>query len=469
MFNETIAAISTPLGPGGIGIIRISGAGACAILTRLFFREQRGVKTNYNPPTKENLSSHRVYYGHVIEPGTGNIIDEVLAIYMKAPKSYTREDVVEIQSHSGFVVLDRILSAVVDAGAALAGPGEFAKRAFLNGRIELSQAEAIIDLINAPCETAVYMASRQLAGHLRDGINTLVARITALLATCEASIEFPEALDRPSGLSELKRTINDSILPDIAALIQREKDTAPFREGVLLAIAGAPNVGKSSLLNKLVERETAIVSDVPGTTRDIVREYFSIKGVPVVVCDTAGIHDTEDPVECVGIEKARDHFQRAEIILLVLEATRPLNAFEEKLIEEFNNTKTIAIINKDDIVDHGAILDIENKLRGLAHIRVSAKVGNGIAELKDMIFNSLVSGKTHQNSDIATPNLRQRKILEAARQAIQQVSLAAETNQPLEPVCGMLHNVLHVLEEISGNRNDENLYDHIFSQFCIGK
>lgn len=469
MINETISGISTPLGPGGIGIIRISGPSACAILKGLFFRQGRGAKKNNDHTPQDFLSSHVVYYGHIIEPSSGNIIDEVLAIYMKAPKSFTREDVVEIHSHSGFVVLDRILSAVVDAGAALAGPGEFTKRAFLNGRIDLTQAEAVIDLINAPCETAVQMASRQLAGGIRDAIKNIVDRITALQAKCEATIEFPETVDPESDFSDLLRIIRQSLLPDISSLIQRQKDTAIFREGVLLAIAGVPNVGKSSLLNRLVERETAIVSDVPGTTRDIVREYVSINGVPVVVCDTAGIHDTKDPVECLGIEKAREHFHRAEIVLLVLEATRRLNAFEEKLVKEFKNIKTIAIINKDDLADEDAILDIKKKLNGVSHIRVSAKFGSGIAELKALIFEDLVSGKRVVNSESVTPNFRQRKILEKAMQELQQCGLSAETEKRLELVSERLDNVLHILEEISGNRSNEALYDRIFSQFCIGK
>ena len=468
MTNNTIAAISTPLGPGGIGIIRISGPGAYAIMTRLFVRKRQGTKTNIKHISEDRFSSHLVYYGHITEPTNGNIIDEVLAIYMKGPRSFTREDVVEIHSHSGFVVLDRILSTVVDAGAALSGPGEFTKRAFLNGRIDLTQAEAVIDLINAPCETAVQMASRQIAGGFRAVIEKIVDRITALLATCEASIEFPDEM-HTGDLLGLRRTLRQSILPDIAALIQQQKDTAIFRDGVLLAIAGVPNVGKSSLLNKLVERETAIVSDIPGTTRDIVREYFSINGIPVVVCDTAGIHDTKDPVECMGIEKARDHFHRADIVLLVLEATRGLNDFEEALVEEFKNTKTIAVINKDDLSDVDTSLDIEKRLERISHIRVSAKFGTGMADLKDLIFKTLASEKGIVNCESVTPNLRQRKVLEKAKQEIQRFNITDESEQSLELVSGMLGNVLQILEEISGNRSKEDLYDNIFSQFCIGK
>lgn len=469
MTNNTIAAISTPLGPGGIGIVRISGPDAYAIMQRLFFRKHQNDHCGAIHSPEKKFTSHRVYYGHLMDTGHRAIIDEVLAIYMKRPRSYTREDVVEFHAHSGFVVLDRILSAVVDAGADLAAPGAFSQRAFLNGRIDLTQAEAVIDLINAPCETAVQMASRQVAGGLRDVLETITANIAELQATCEADIEFPETTDQLADLQHIKRTIRADIAPEIAALIQRQKDTAVYQEGVLLAIAGIPNVGKSSLLNRLVERETAIVSEVPGTTRDIVRDYFSINGVPVVICDTAGIHDTKDPVECVGIKKARDHFQRANLVLLVLEATRAMNAFEETLADDFKNTSTIVVVNKDDVAIENAVSGIQKKIKTLPHIRVSAKTGVGIDALKALIFKDIVSGNDRVNHDGITPNLRQRKILERVKQELHRLERSAEAEQSIEVASSLLNNILHLLEEISGNRNKEDLYELIFSQFCIGK
>ncbi len=469
MTSNTIAAISTPLGPGGIGVVRISGPLAYTIMKRLFVRRKRRASRTGSLSEKVRFLSHFVYYGHLVEPGNENIIDEVLAIYMKGPKSFTREDVVEFHSHSGFVVLNRILSVVIDAGAVLSSPGEFSKRAFLNGRIDLTQAEAVIDLINAPCETAVQMASRQVAGGLRDVVEGLTAAITRLQANCEASLEFYESEAHDDDLLHVRETLRSSILPEITALIKRQKDTAIFKDGMLLAIAGAPNVGKSSLLNRLVERETAIVSDVPGTTRDIVRDFFSINGVPVVICDTAGIHDTQDPVECMGIEKARDHFHRADLVLLVLEATRRVNAFEKKLIEELKNTRMITVINKADVADDDAVDHIQKKTTHIPCIHVSAKTGTGIAALKDLIFNDLVSGENLGGLEGATPNLRQRKILEKIERELQRCVIAAETEQSLDVVSGLFNDILHFLGEISGNRNKEDLYDHIFSQFCVGK
>lgn len=469
MSSNTIAAISTPLGPGGIGVVRISGPLAYTIMKQLFVRKKRRSNRTGRYSEEGRFSSHFVYYGHLVEPEHENIIDEVLAIYMKGPKSFTREDVVEFHSHSGFVVLDRILHAVVDAGADLSGPGEFSKRAFLNGRIDLTQAEAVLDLINAPCETAVQMASRQVAGGLREVIEALTATIAKLQAVCEANIEFYESVEDDQARLTVQEALSNSVLPEITKLIKRQKDTAIFKEGVLLAIAGAPNVGKSSLLNRLVERETAIVSEVPGTTRDIVRDYISINGVPVVICDTAGIHDTQDPVECLGIKKARDHFRRADIVLLVLEAARKLNNFEKKLIEELKYTRMIAVINKADIADDDAVADTQEKTKSIPHIQVSAKTGIGVAALKERIFNDLVSGKDIGHHAGATPNLRQRILLERIVQALQRCIVAAETEQSLDVISGLLNDILNLLGYISGNQKKEDLYDHIFSQFCVGK
>jgi tRNA modification GTPase len=468
MINKTIAAISTPLGPGGIGVIRISGPDACAIMRKLFIR-QTGSKKQNDPSGAVPYFSHRVYYGHIIFPGTGEIIDEVIAFLMKGPKSFTREDVVEFHSHSGFVVLDRILGAVVDVGATLAVAGEFTKRAFLNGRIDLTQAESVIDLINAPCETAVRLASQQIAGGLRDHVKKISDRLSSSQAKCEASIEFAEEMDCAAAIVELQKTIQEWVLPEIAMLIQRQKDTAIFKEGLLLAIAGVPNVGKSSLLNQLVERETAIVSEISGTTRDIVREYFSINGVPVVICDTAGIHETNDPVECLGIAKAREHIQRADIVLLVLEAIREPNAFEERLLDEIAKQKTIVVINKVDLADDRTLDELKKKLKNICHTSVSAKFGLGIAGLKNLIFKEFISAKRTVTPEWVSPNLRQRKILEIAMSEIQRCCKAAEKQEPIELVSELLKKSLSTLEKISGNRTNDDLYDNIFSQFCIGK
>jgi tRNA modification GTPase len=469
MTNQTIAGIATPLGPGGIGIIRISGPEAYKILQKLFVRHKRDANNTVNRTVDMCFRSHFVYYGYLCEPGAETILDEVLAIYMRGPKSFTREDVVEIHSHSGFVVLDRILSAIIDAGVTLAGPGEFSKRAFLNGRIDLSQAEAIIDLINAPCETAAQIASQQVAGGFRDAIETITNTVVAMQAKCEADIEFGEEVGLDAFASDFTDEITRFVLPEITRLIKRQKETSIFREGLHLAIVGVPNVGKSSLLNKLVEREAAIVSEVPGTTRDIVREFISINGVPVVVCDTAGIHETVDPVECIGIQKARAQIHQANIVLMVLDASRELNAFEETLFEELTQSQVIVVINKDDIANSIAILDLEKKFKAFNMIKVSAKFGTNVDALKALIFKDYVFGKKHDTDSWVTPNLRQRKLLEKAKQELESFQRFVELGTSPEGLSEKLDNVLGFLGEISGSPGKEDLYDQIFSQFCIGK
>ncbi|BBO70201.1 tRNA modification GTPase MnmE [Desulfosarcina alkanivorans] len=471
MFNHTIAAIATPLGPGGIGIIRISGPSAYAILKRLFVRQLRAKKkrTHFKSSSNDTFRSHMVYHGYIMGVDRETIIDEVLAIFMQGPKSFTREDVVEIQSHSGFIVLNRILSAIIDAGAGLAMPGEFTKRAFLNGRIDISQAEAVIDLINAPCETAAQMASHHLTGGIRDIVQTLTFKLNNLQAKCEAAIEFLETGEDRTLISDVSREVRNEILPGISKLIQRQKETAIFRKGLHLAIAGSPNVGKSSLLNRLVEREAAIVSDFPGTTRDVVREYISINGIPVVVCDTAGIHETSDPVECMGIEKSRNQIHHADIVLMVLDGTRDVNAFEEKLLTEIKEDKTIVVVNKDDVVDEGVIRGIEKRVAKYSWIRVSAKTGTRIDQLKSLIFKDIVHGQQGAGDTWAAPNLRQRKILEKTSAALAPLTGQGVSGQPIELVSERLKHSLQLIGEISGVDGREDLYDHIFNQFCVGK
>ncbi len=471
MLAETIAAISTPLGPGGIGIIRISGPHAPAILMRLFRRRGRGGRSEDGRAVALPIQSHRVYYGFVCDPHDGNVIDEVLALYMQGPKSFTREDVVEIHSHSGIVVLDRLLSAVVNAGARLADPGAFTKRAFLNGRIDLTQAEAVVELINAPCETAARMAGSHIAGGLRGVVDDMVNTIVGLQSKCEAIIEFGEsdAIACQLVFEEAATTLGQVVLPEIGALIRRQKEAAVYRDGLALTIAGMPNVGKSSLLNNLVQKETAIVSDIPGTTRDVVREYSSINGVPVTICDTAGIHDTTDPVECIGIARARSQIQSADTVLLVVEATRPLRDFEVRLYDESRAKRTLVVINKDDLADAVAVAAIERRLGAHRCVRVSAKTGAGLEALKNRIFSGLVAESGRVSGERITPNLRQRIILERAGREIESLSVAMETRPAVELISEKMKQILHILEEISGSRGRDDLYEHIFSQFCVGK
>ena len=467
--NPTICAISTPLGPGGIGVIRLSGQDAVAILNVVFLPRMRSQASSKNEAWPK---SHRIYYGHIADPKRGQIIDEVLAFCMKAPNSFTREDVVEIQSHSGIIVLDQILSLLIDYGAALAGPGEFTKRAFLNGRIDLSQVESIIDLINAPGEAAAGIASRQMTGALKDEVEEICKKIVDLRARCEALIEFSEeeigiAEHAAAGIdSELRQTI----LEDLKRLIQKQKESAVYNEGIHVAISGCPNVGKSSLLNRIAQRETAIVSDLPGTTRDIVKDQISINGIPVVLCDTAGIHDTKDPIECIGIERARKQIACADLTLMVMDASRQLNALEFQWLTEKPVKATIVVINKNDQADENNVEAIMNEIHEHPHIRVSAKLGDGIDDLKSMILKRCLAEPDSKPPMGATPNLRQRKLLEKVKAEMEAItSCGPLIEESLEELSGMMSNALGLLAEITGKKHQADLYDQIFNQFCIGK
>ena len=463
MNNRTIAAISTPLGPGGVGILRISGPQSLPILKKIFVPR--------NNKKKSTIRSHHIYYGHIREINAGRIIDEVLTFYMKSPNSYTREDVVEIQSHSGYVILDRLLSNIIDAGAELANPGEFTQRAFLNGRIDLSQAEAIIDLINAPCETAANIAINQASGGIKAKIKTLIDFVIELQGKCEAFIEFGESyqLEISNTLNEVHGAMENALLPQIIEMIRNQKANAVFFDGLLMTIAGVPNVGKSSLLNQLVEKEIAIVSEIPGTTRDVIREFYSINGIPVTLCDTAGLHDTNDPVECIGIDKAHDHIERSELLLFVVEATRPLNAFEEQFLEDKKNKRIIVILNKDDIADTEALNRIKQKIDAFNFITVSAKTGHGIADLKAMIFNTLISQTDDAIFSGVTPNLRQRKILEKIEKLMRMGGESGKNHLSVELFAENLGCIRRLFEEIIGTKTNEDIYDYIFKQFCVGK
>jgi tRNA modification GTPase len=471
MNNRTIAAISTPIGPGGIGIIRISGDDSLLILKNLFVSRKNLSDPDYDLATERSFSSHHVYHGFVHDIGGGNLIDEVLAFYMKGPNSYTREDVVEIQSHSGYVVLDRILSAVLDAGAELAEPGEFTQKAFLNGRIDLTQAEAVIDLITAPCSTAATLAIQQASGAIKRKIDQILDLVIEINAKCEAMIEFDDSDDLAlgAGLVEIKSSLFQSLLPQIQNLIQSQKTTAIFCQGVLMTIAGVPNVGKSSLLNQLVEKEAAIVSEIPGTTRDVIREYLSIKGVPIILCDTAGLHETQDPVECIGINRAHDHIERAELLLFVIEANRELNPFEETFFSENKSKRTIIVVNKVDIADAEALKKIYRKIKDFKYINVSAKTGSGVDELKDLIFHYLVNDPMGETNLGVTVNLRHRKILEKIERILLSAKDKGEDLQAPELIADLLGRIRILLEDITGRNTNEDIYKSIFSQFCVGK
>ncbi len=469
MIDTTIAAIATPLGTGGIGIIRISGPRSLTILKRLF-SGTKSIKTSDSSDRETAfLPSHKIHYGFIVDPVSMDLVDEVLAIYMAGPKSYTREDVVEIHSHSGYVVLEKILEMVLDNGALLAEPGEFTKRAFMNGRIDLTQAEGIIDLINAPCETAAQMASEQVTGGFRNIVQGLVEQVNTLLARCEAQIEFSEEIEESVNGHGINDEINGQLIPHINDLILRQKEAAIYKEGFSLTIAGVPNVGKSSLLNQLVQKETAIVSEFPGTTRDVVRDYISINGVPVMICDTAGIQETIDPVECMGIVKAKEQIRAADLVLMVFDGSRDLSEYEIKETDMTMKQKRIYVINKADIGEEETMDRIQKHLHPIRALRVSAKYGTNIDKLKERIFFAMVKPDSMNRDNRVSPNLRQRKILENVIREFRKENLEEFHENSLEFISDTLMRVRKLLGEITGDQQQDGLYDQIFNQFCIGK
>lgn len=466
--DETIAAIATPPGPGGIGIIRISGPLSLPILTRLFFP-----RTN---KTMCSFESHRMYYGWIKDPVSGSTVDEVLAVFMQAPNSYTREDVVEIQCHGSYLVLQEILSLILAHGARLAQPGEFTKRAFLNGRLDLTQAEAVLELIDARTDAARSMAIGQLQGRLHEKVAAIQESLVAMLALIEVAIDFPEddtdILDHASLLSQFK----EKVQKPLGNLIARADEGKIFREGISVVILGRPNVGKSSLLNTLLDEDRALVTPIPGTTRDTIEEVVNIKGMPVRIVDTAGIRHTSETLEEMGIQRARAKLADAEMVLFVLDATANLTAED---LELYNNIKhnrkkqhILLVLNKIDIAPEIEPEHYRTALGNEAFVAVSAKLHEGIEKLTDAIY-SLVTGSGKKigwdpGAD-AVPNVRHKDALKKAKEACGRIESGLHSLVSPDLLAIDIQSALAHLGEIVGETTTEDVLDMIFTRFCIGK
>lgn len=455
--SDTIAAISTPLGEGGIGIVRLSGSEAITIASKIF-QSPKGV----NLP---KVKTHTIHYGFIIDPDTGEKIDEVLITVMRAPHTYTREDVVEINCHGGYITLKRILDIVLKQGARLAEPGEFTKRAFLRGRIDLSQAESVIDLIRAKTEHAQKIALEHLSGKLSQKINELRDSLMRVCAHVEAYIDFPEEDIDGMTAGEILEEIN-RIKNEIKYLIEGYEEGKIYREGLTTAIVGKPNVGKSSLLNALLMKDRAIVTEIPGTTRDIIEEYVNIKGMPLKIVDTAGIREAHDLVEAEGIKRTLRAVELAELVLLVLDSSRPVNSLDEEIINKIMDKRVIVVINKKDIKSKE--FQIPDSLKNKPIIEISALTGEGIEDLKELIFNTTITGRYAQEGVVVT-KLRHKQALEKALQAIHNAVKSFTGNEPLEITAMFLREGLSFLGQIVGVVTTEEILDLIFSEFCIGK
>lgn len=454
--ENTICAVITPPGTGGISVIRLSGKDAISIASRVFHKKS-GKSIN-------EARSHSIHYGHILGPCSREIIDEVLTAIMKSPHTYTCEDVVEISCHGGPLVTDKILELLVREGAGLAEPGEFTRRAFLNGRIDLTQAEAVIDLIHSKSEEGLRAAIWQLEGNISNKINSLRHNLTTALASLEAFIDFPDD-DIDVAIHDIKGRVHSS-LESIDRLIEGYYKWRPFREGILTAIVGRTNVGKSSLLNLLLGEERAIVTPHPGTTRDIVDGLANVGGLPLKILDTAGLRATEDIVEEEGIRRMYHSIDSSELVLLVIDGSEPLTEWDEELLKKTAGKKKIIIINK---IDKGNMLQEELNRYNSPVVCISIIKGEGIGLLKGIIRNTVADSGQRMAGEAIVTNLRHKNALEHSKKELNHFLGALHDKLPLEIQALHLRGGLDSLGEITGAVTTDDILDRVFSEFCIGK
>ena len=457
MKSETIAAIATPLGEGGIGIIRISGDDSLEVLNRIF-----------RPASGKPVKSRMMTYGHIINPEDSSITDEVLAVYMKGPKTYTAEDVAEINCHGGLIPLKRVLSLVLGAGARLAEPGEFTKRAFLNGRLDLSQAEAVIDVISAKTDRFFDAAIDQLEGSLSRKTEAISAKVMDILVEMAVNIDYPdediEELTYEKLTAEFK-----SVISDIEKLLAGAGNGKLLREGIAIGIVGMPNVGKSSLLNCLLRESRAIVTEIPGTTRDTIEEYMSIRGIPVKLTDTAGIRTTDDKVEKIGIERSKKILGEADIVIFVADASRALMDEDIEIMKSLIPGRSLILLNKTDLEMVTKPADIEAFAPEVKIIETSLISGTGAEELENAIYD-MVSDKTEQTGDgNLITNVRHENALREALSSAEDALKGAEERQPLELIEIDVSGCRNALGEVTGETASADVIDEVFSRFCLGK
>jgi len=458
---DTIAAISTPMGEGAIAIVRLTGDQALSIIDKI-----------YKGPGNKKLSevnSHTIHYGHLVDPDSEKVVEEVMVSIMRGPKTFTREDVVEINCHGGLVSVKKVLNLVLTNGARLAEPGEFTKRAFLNGRIDLSQAEAVMDLIRAKTDRAMNVALGQMEGRLSKLVQTLRQEILETLAHVEVNIDYPEYDDVEEMTHNMLIKKASYVKDQLVKLLQTAEQGKILREGISTVIVGRPNVGKSSLLNAFVQENKAIVTDIPGTTRDVIEEYVNVRGVPLRLLDTAGIRETEDIVERIGVEKSRTVLKEADLILLVLNNAEELTNEDLQLFEATKGMETIIIVNKTDLPRK---IDM-NRIRELGGnspiIATSILEDKGINELEEAISNLFFEGDLEASDLTYVSNTRHIALISQALKIIEDAISAIENNTPIDLVQIDLTRAWEILGEIIGDTVSDSLIDQLFSQFCLGK
>ena len=459
LFEDTIAAISTPIGVGGIGIIRVSGKEAISIVNKIFKAA--------NKKSLMEVDSHTITYGHIISQ-SGKVLDEVLIMLMKAPKTFTREDIIEINCHGGPIPLNAVLMEVINAGARLADSGEFTKRAFLNGRIDLSQVEAIMDIIEAKTELSLSQAIGQLEGNLSKRIKAYQDTLIQIIARIEVSIDYPEYdQDEPitNDFEEELRSLND----ELCDLLKTADTGKMIREGVKTAIVGRPNVGKSSLLNALLEENKAIVTDIPGTTRDVVEAYLNIDGIPYQLLDTAGIRETEDIVEQIGVERSKSSIEEADLVLMLMDSHAGLLEKDREILNNVRGKHVIYVLNKSDLESNITQEMLDEYFNNGKVIRISAKEQSGLSELKQAMKQVVMKGDAQVKNEATISNQRQKQALINAIKSLEKVIEAIEMGLPEDCLAIDLHDAFGHLGMIVGESIKEEIINQLFSRFCLGK
>jgi tRNA modification GTPase len=457
--EDTIAAISTPFGESGIGIVRMSGPLAEPIAKKLF-------KPKKDQPC---FISHHFHYGEIIDPQNGRPIDEVLIVLMKSPKTYTREDMVEIHCHGGYLILQRVLELVLKQGARMAEPGEFTKRAFLNGRIDLTQAEAVIDLITAKTMASLEIANQQLRGVLYREMTSLKEDLVEQLALIEAHIDFPEEEIDPISLGKMRQDLK-RMIHQIEGWIASFEEGKIFREGISCAIIGKTNVGKSSLLNVLLKEERAIVTPIPGTTRDVIEEVLNICGIPVRLMDTAGLRKAMDSIEQEGVRRAKERVSDSDFVLLMIDGSRPLDADDMEIFEEIKEKKKVVALNKKDLPLKISLEDVESRFQENPIISISCLRNEGIDDLKEAIYHYLVHRDVRSSPEhLIVANIRHKTALSQMRDNLSNAVKGLEERTSPEFIAFEIRSALEALGEIVGETTTEEILNRIFEQFCIGK
>ena len=475
MDNSTIAAVATPGGRGGIGIIKISGPQAASIAKSIFRPHSSG--TDLGSPTRTTatdtgngqVQSHKLIYGQIVDPETERVLDEVLVSVMNAPRTYTKEDVVEINAHGGSVVLQAILSLVLRQGARLAEPGEFTRRAFLNGRIDLTQAEAVIDLISAQTERSLQIAAAQVDGRLRKEVESIREHLMQILSRAQAAIDFPEDVDDIIIGPKTVDSVRSRVVQPIENLIQNYLNARVIRDGLNVAVVGRPNVGKSSLMNRLLRKDRAIVTEIPGTTRDVIEDTVNLHGIPVILSDTAGLHKTDDAVETIGIEKTIEHVNGSDLVLFLVEAQEPISEEDHHIFDTVKTKPLIIAVNKIDLVGHDSDVMLPESWSAFERVYISALYGQGIDLLKELIVKAVSGEAPIDQKEMIVPNLRHKAAFENSFRSAQDMIAGFQNGTSMDLIAINIQEAIDALDEILGTNVKVDVLDQIFSQFCIGK